>query len=155
MRLPPAARLVPYPSPATGWCRPTRAGATMTTCHPTSKYLREPMAERSDRRSSDAPGDTDPDLVEYLLVVVPDLGSRRTVTRALADLVVSAAIRILDLVCVSRSAEGSELTVVEFEEVEAMAALEKVDGDVGGLLSIRDIETASRSVAAGSSALLL
>ena len=64
-------------------------------------------------------------------------------TSALADLAASAAIRILDLVCVSKSAEGGELTVVEFEEVEGMAALEKVDGDIGGLLSAQDIETAS------------
>jgi hypothetical protein len=127
----------------------------MTTCYPTNKYLREPMADPSESRSSDAARDTDTDLVEYLVVAVPDLGSLRTVTRALANVVVSEAIRILDLVCVSRSAEGGGLTVVEFEEIEEMAALEKVDGDVGGLLSTRDIETASRSVAAGSSALLL
>lgn len=126
-------------------------------CHPTSRFLRVPMADPAEPRSSDAATDsgTDLDLVEYLVVVVADLGSLRTVTSALADLAASAAIRILDLVCVSKSAEGGELTVVEFEEVEGMAALEKVDGDVGGLLSAQDIETASRPLAAGSSAILL
>ena len=76
-------------------------------------------------------------------------------TPALADLVASAAIRILDLVCVSKSADGGELTVVEFEDAEGMSALESVEGDIGGLLSTRDIETASRQLAAGSSAILL
>jgi hypothetical protein len=115
------------------------------------------MADPAERRPSDAAIDssTDLDLVEYLVVVVSDLGSLRTVTSALADLVASEAIRILDLVCVSKSAEGGELTVVEVEEVEAMAALEKVEGDIGGFLSPQDIETASRPLAAGSSAILL
>jgi Family of unknown function (DUF6325) len=125
----------------------------MATCLPPSWSLRDPMADPAERRSSDAATDTD--LVEYLVVVVPDLGSLRTVTPALADLVASAAIRILDLVCVSKSAEDGQLTVVEFEDAEGMSALESVDGDVGGLLSPRDIETASRLLAAGSSAIVL
>ena len=125
----------------------------MTGCVPPSLSFRDPMADPSERRVSDAATDTD--LVEYLVVVVPDLGSLKTVTPALADLVASAAIRILDLVCVSKSAEDGELTVVEFEEAEGMAALETVDGDIGGLLSTHDIETASRQLAAGSSAILL
>jgi len=124
----------------------------MTGCVPPSLSFRDPMADPSGRRVSDVATDTD--LVEYLVVVVPDLGSLKTVTPALADLVASAAIRILDLVCVSKSSEDGELTVVEFEEAEGMAALEAVDGDIGGLLSTHDIETASRQLAAGSSAIL-
>ncbi len=127
----------------------------MAACRPPSWFLRVPMADPAERRSPDAANDTDTDLVEYLVVVVPDLGSLRTVTPALADLVASAAIRILDLVCVSKSAEGGELTVVEFEDAEGMSALESVDGDIGGLLTTRDIETASRLLAPGSSAILL
>lgn len=114
------------------------------------------MADPAERRSSEAATESDADLVEYLVVRVPDLGgSLRTVTPALADLVASAAIRILDLVCVSKSAESGELTVVEFEEAEGMSALENVDGEIGGLLSAHDIQTASRPLPAGSSAVLL
>ena len=125
----------------------------MGAWHPQSRSPLEPMADPAERRRSVGPTDTD--LVEYLVVRVPDLGSLRTVAPSLADLVTSAAIRILDLVCVSKSAEGGELTVMEFEEVEGMSELENVDGDVGGLLSIHDIETASRPLPAGSSAILL
>jgi Family of unknown function (DUF6325) len=127
----------------------------MPACPPTSRSVRDPMADPAERRASGGTPETDTDLVEYLVVVVPDLGSLSTVTPALADLVASAAIRILDLVCVSKSAEGGELTVVEFEEAEGMSALESVDGDIGGLLTTRDIETASRLLAPGSSAILL
>jgi uncharacterized membrane protein len=97
---------------------------------------------------------TDTDLVEYLVVVVRDLDSLGTVVPALTELVASEAIRILDLVCVTKSTEG-ELTVKEFEQVEGMSALERVEGEVGGLLTTRDIETASRRLDAGSSAMLL
>jgi hypothetical protein len=119
------------------------------------------MADAAERRSPDSATDrdTDPDLdldlIEYLMVVVSDLGSPGTVVSALADLVGSASIRILDLVCVAKSAEGGELTVVEFEEVAGLAALEQVEGDIGGLLSAQDIETAAGPLAAGSSAILL
>jgi hypothetical protein len=128
----------------------------MAVCDPTSPSLRKPMADPAERRSSDAATDRsiDLDLVEYL-VVVSDLGSLRTVTSVLADLVASEAIRILDLVCVSRSAEGGELTVVEFGEVEGMALLEHVEGEIGGLLSARDIDTAARPLTWGSSAMVL
>ena len=76
----------------------------MAACVPPSWSFRDPMADPSERRVSDVATDTD--LVEYLVVVVPDLGSLKNVTPALADLVASAAIRILDLVCVSKSAEA-------------------------------------------------
>ena len=129
----------------------------MARCHPTSPSLREPMADPAERLSSEAAThrSTDLDLVEYLVVVVSDLGSLAGVTSALADLVASESLRILDLVCVSKGAEGGELTVMEFEEVEAMATMEHVEGEVGGLLSAQDIETASRPLTSGSSAILL
>lgn len=125
----------------------------MTPCVPQIRSAREPMADPAARHSTDAAPDTD--LVEYLVVVVPSLESLEVVTTALADLVASAAVRILDLVCVSKSPHDGELAVVEFEEVEVLAALEQVDGDVGGLLTLHDIETASRPLAAGTSAMLL
>lgn len=124
----------------------------MNACPTTPRSLHEPMADSAERRRSFEATDTD--LVEYLVVRVPDLGSLRSITPALADLVTSASIRILDLVCVSKNADG-ELTVMEFEQVEGMAELENVDGDVGGLLSARDIETASRPLPASASAILL
>src|SRR4051812_12683232 len=143
----------PGPQPTAGWCQPTRAGTTMTGCHPKSRSLHEPMADPTERLPPDPTTDTD--LVEYLVVVIPDLDALRTVIPALADLVAGATIRILDLVCVTRSRVDHALTVVEFEEVEGITALHSVDGEVGGLLSERDIETASRPIAPGSSAVVL
>jgi len=98
---------------------------------------------------------TDPDLVEYLLVVVPEFGSLASLTPALASLVASSAIRILDLVCVARSATDGRLTVLEFDDVESISALRHVDGYAGGLLSSHDIERASLALEVGLSAILL
>jgi len=98
---------------------------------------------------------TDTDLVEYLMVVVPDLGNLASLTPALAAMVASSSIHILDLVCVARSASDGTLTVLELEDVESITALNEVDGQVGGLLSDHDIERASEALDPGWSGILL
>jgi hypothetical protein len=95
----------------------------------------------------------DADLVECLMVVVPEVGSITGLNPALSDLVASRAIRILDLVCVTRSATG-QLTVLEVEDVESAWFLPDVDA-YASLLSSHDIETASVGLGVGSSAILL
>lgn len=97
----------------------------------------------------------DTDLVEYLMIVVPDADALARLVPALAEMVASAAIRILDLVCVARSDSGGSVTVLELEGVGKLAGLRQVGGEVGDLLSKHDIETASHVLAAGSCALLL
>lgn len=110
------------------------------------------MSDAARRRSV---ADLDADLIEYLVVVVPDLGALERLAPAVAELVESSAIRILDLVCVTRSAHGGGLTVLELEDVESLAGLRAVEGEVGGLLSAHDIATASLAVAPGASAIVL
>ncbi|GAA4690889.1 DUF6325 family protein [Nocardioides conyzicola] len=96
----------------------------------------------------------DLDLVEYVVINLPDLGSSLTVAQALRSLVETSRIRILDLVGVVTDAEG-RYTVAEPELVAALADLRSVDGEVGGLLSDDDIALACRALRAGSSALIL
>jgi hypothetical protein len=108
------------------------------------------MAETVER-----PTAPDTDLVEYLVVVVPDIEALATLVPALVGLVETSAVRILDLVCVTRSAADGELTVLEYEDVDSLTGLQRVDGDVGGFLSEHDVETASLAVPPGASGLLL
>jgi uncharacterized protein DUF6325 len=110
------------------------------------------MSDAQGRRAR-APG-VNTDLVEYLIVVVPDLGSLATVARALAELVATAMIRVLDLVVLVRDTDGA-LAVLELEAVESMAALAKVEGEVGGLLSDHDIELASFALRPGTAGVVL
>jgi hypothetical protein len=113
----------------------------------------KPMVELPEPRVGGAA--PDPDLVEYLMVAVPELDSLSALTPALIDLVKNRAVRILDLVCLARSRDDGLLTVLEFEDVDCLAALEELDGEVGGLLSEGDIHTASIGLAPGSTGLLL
>jgi hypothetical protein len=94
------------------------------------------------------------DLVEYVIVAVPDQDSLATVVPALAELVQTAKIRILDLVVLLRDDAGA-VTVREFEAVESMAALRRVEGEVGGLLSERDIALASIALRPGTAGIVL
>jgi hypothetical protein len=97
---------------------------------------------------------SDPDLVEYVVINLPDLSSSLTVAQALRSLVESSRIRILDLVGVAIDAEG-RYTVTEPELVSSLADLRDVDGEVGRLLSDDDIVVACRALPARTSALIL
>jgi hypothetical protein len=96
----------------------------------------------------------DLDLVEYVVISVPDLSSAAAVGAALKQLVESRHIRILDLVGVN-TGPGGRVTAVEPELLSGLEALDDVDGEVGGLLSEDDIALASGALHPGTSALLV
>src|SRR3954447_10194112 len=101
------------------------------------------------------PPAVDTDLVEYIIVAVSDLASLREVASALRLLTESGSIRILDLVVIARSDRDHAVTVLEFDEVDSLAPLREVEGDVGGLLSTHDIDLAAAALAPETAALLL
>jgi Family of unknown function (DUF6325) len=106
---------------------------------------REP-ADRTDKIATD--------LVQYVVVVVPDQGALATVVPALAELVETGKIRILDLVVLKRDPEGV-VTVLEFEAVDSMADLREVEGEFGGMLSDNDIALASHALRPGTTGIVL
>ena len=98
----------------------------------------------------------DTDLVEYLIVTVPRIEELSALTPAIAQLVASAQLRILDLVCVGPNPKGGgELVSLELDEVASLAALSYLDGEFGGLLTEGDIRIAALSLPPGSASLLL
>ncbi len=108
----------------------------------------------SDARESDGPDTFAADLIEYLIVEVPDLNALSSLVPALAELVETARIRILDLVAFEKSADGS-VTALELDAVESMAALRDVDGEVGRMLSEHDIELAALALRPRSAGIVL
>lgn len=96
----------------------------------------------------------DTDLVECLVIVMPDLDSAADIASELAELVRAATIRVLDIVAIAR-ADDATVNVLELEAVPSLAALAAVEGEVGGLLSDRDIDQASVVLEPGTAALLL
>lgn len=96
----------------------------------------------------------DLDLVEYVVVALPELSSTVGVAAALRELVESARIRILDLVGVVVGPEG-RVTAVEPELLPGLSDLRDVQGEVGGLLSEDDVALAGGALPPGSSALII
>ena len=96
----------------------------------------------------------DLDLVEYVVITLPDLSSTEAVAQALRGLVESSHIRILDLVGLVTGADGRYETV-EPEQLAGLAALHGVEGEVGGLLSDDDLALACQALPPGTSALIV
>jgi hypothetical protein len=105
-------------------------------------------------REGDEPDTVAPDLIEYLIVEVPDLDALASLAPALAELVDTGKIRILDLVAIEKSALGA-VTALELDVVDSLTALNDVDGDVGGMLSRHDIELAALAIQPGTAGLVL
>jgi hypothetical protein len=94
------------------------------------------------------------DLVQYVVIVVPEQRALATVVPSLAELVQTGKIRILDLVVLERDRKGA-VTVLEFEAVESMADLRDVEGELGGMLSDNDVALASRALRPGTTGIVL
>jgi hypothetical protein len=103
---------------------------------------------------ADADADVDADLVEYVVVGVPDTGSLDRVAAALADLVDACAIRVLDVVVLAKAGDGS-MDVLEAADVDSLGTLAQSDGWYGGLLSSHDVALVSATLAPATTAVLL
>jgi hypothetical protein len=115
------------------------------------------MEQRSDEHLAGGTAEdptSDLDLVEYVVISVPELSSAVAVADALKTLVESAQIRVLDLVGVVTGFDGRS-TVIEADLLPALATLDDVDGEVGGLLSEDDVILAGSALPPGSSALVV
>ena len=100
------------------------------------------------------PRSIDTSLVECLVVVVPEMVSLSSVAAALAELVETAAIRILDLVVVTRRRSDREVQVLEPEVSESLPDILDTR-DLGGLLSENDIALAATSLLPGAVGLVM
>jgi hypothetical protein len=92
--------------------------------------------------------------VEYIIVGFPGNQFNGEIAPALAQLIDSGTIRVLDLVFIAKDAEGNHVAV-EFDEHEALGAFESLDSEVGGLISQDDVEYAAEALEPNSSAALL
>lgn len=92
--------------------------------------------------------------VEYLIVGFPGNEFNGEIAPALADLVESGTIRLLDLVFVAKDADGN-VAIVEYDEHDGLRAFAEIDGEVGGVISHEDIDHATHDLPANSSAAVL
>ena len=92
--------------------------------------------------------------IEYIIVGFPGNQFTGQIAPALADLIDNDTIRILDLVFISKDADG-EVAAFEYDELEELAAFGDLDGEVGGLIGPDDIAHAAEGLEPNSSAALL
>jgi hypothetical protein len=92
--------------------------------------------------------------VEYIIIGFPGNQFNGEIAPELAKLVGSGTIRVLDLVFVTKDADGN-VGAVEFEDHADVALFNAFDGEVGGLISEQDIEYVGADLEPNSSAALL
>lgn len=92
--------------------------------------------------------------VEYIIVGFPGNEFNGQIAPELAKLIESGTIRIIDLVFMTKDADG-KVAVVEFDEHEALAPFAELEGEVGGIISQDDIEHAAVDLQPNTSAALL
>ena len=94
------------------------------------------------------------DLVEYIVLAVPNLQALATIGSELARSVDSSTIRILDVVIVTVDDDGSA-AVIEAGSIEGLGALPGLSQFFGVLLSRHDIEMVSLALQPGSAAIVV
>jgi len=92
--------------------------------------------------------------VEYMIVGFPGNQFNGEIAPALARLIESGTIRILDLVFVTKDADG-DIAAIEVDEHGDLAAFLELDGEIGGFIGPEDIEHAAAALDPNSSAALL
>ena len=92
--------------------------------------------------------------VEYLILGFPGNQFAGQIVPELAKLIDGGLVRIIDLTFIMKDAAG-DVTVVEFDAVEELAAFAGLDAEVGGILTDEDVAHAALSLEPNSSAALL
>lgn len=91
---------------------------------------------------------------EYVIIGFPGNECNGEIVPELARLVDAGAIRIVDLVFVSRDADG-DLLVVEVDEHDDVSLFASIEGEIGGGISTEDIEHAAETIEPGWSILMI
>ncbi len=92
--------------------------------------------------------------VEYIIFAFPGNHFTGEVVPALAKLIDSETVRIIDLVFIMKDSDGT-VTTFEFDQLEDLAPYATLQGEVGGLLNEDDIQYAAEALEPNSSAALL
>ena len=92
--------------------------------------------------------------VEYIIIGFPGNQFNGEIAPELGKLIDSGTIRILDLVFITKDADGN-VGAIDFEDHHDVALFNALDGEVGGFISDEDIDYAATELEPNSSAALL
>lgn len=92
--------------------------------------------------------------VEYILIGFPGNKFTGEIAPALDRLIENETVRIIDLVFISKDADG-DVAALEFDQLDEFAPFASLKGEVGGLLNEEDVEYAATALEPNSSAALI
>jgi hypothetical protein len=92
--------------------------------------------------------------VEYMVLGFPENKFDGSIAPELMKLVDDGTVRIIDLVFITKDADGI-VTAVEFDDDDDLAGFGAIEGDVGGLIGPEDVEFVADGLEPDSAVALL
>jgi hypothetical protein len=92
--------------------------------------------------------------VEYMVLGFPENKFDGSIAPELMKLVDDGTVRIIDLVFITKDADGI-VTAVEFDDDDDLAGFGAIEGDVGGLIGPEDVEYVADGLEPDSAVALL
>jgi len=92
--------------------------------------------------------------VSYTVVAFPGNQFNGNIAPEVERLVASGIVRILDLVFVGKDEAGDTISL-EFDQLDELAAFGELEGEVGGLVNVEDLDHVAAGLEPGNSALII
>ncbi len=92
--------------------------------------------------------------VSYTVIAFPGNRFNGNVAPEVAKLIANGTVRILDLVFVAKDDDGNTISF-EFDQMEELAQFAELDGEVGGLVSLEDLDHVAAGLPENNSALII
>jgi Family of unknown function (DUF6325) len=92
--------------------------------------------------------------VSYTVIAFPGNQFNGEIAPEVARLIESGLVRILDLVFVAKDEQGDTISL-EFDQMDELAAFNDLDGEVGGLVNMEDLDHVAAGLPEGNSALVI
>jgi uncharacterized membrane protein len=92
--------------------------------------------------------------VSYTVIAFP--GNRFTgkIVPEVEKLIANGTVRILDLVFVAKDEAGDTISL-EFDQMDELIPFGELDGEVGGLINVEDLDHVAQGLPEGNSALII
>ena len=92
--------------------------------------------------------------VEYVILEFPGSHFKSEIVPALAKLIDSRTVRIIDLIFILKDGDGN-VTTFEFDQLEELAPFSTLEGEISGLINQEDVAYAADALEPNTSAAIL
>ena len=92
--------------------------------------------------------------VEYIILGFPGNHFKSEIVPALAKLIDSRTVRIIDLIFILKDGDGN-VTTFEFDQLEELAPFSTLEGEISGLINQEDVAYAADALEPNTSAAIL